>query len=325
MIREITFVKNNAERWKLIDDQLSQTENLSANEMADLYVQLTDDLSYARTFYPNSNTSLYLNQLAARTHRSIYKNKKEEKSRLITFFTREVPMAAYQSRKEILLSLSVFLIATFIGMISQAFNPDYARIIMGDAYVNSTLDNIENKDPMGIYNSDEEGSMFFRISKNNINVALYTFLFGLLFSLGTIWFLFSNGVMFGAFQWFFIQKGLFWVSFSAIFIHGSLELSAIVIAGGAGIVLGNSILFPRTFTRRQSFAEAGKRGLKIFIGLIPVFCVAAFFESYVTRHYNHIPDILKAVVIIFSFTYVVWYFYLYPASLGIAEADLNIE
>ena len=303
MIREITFVKNNVERWKLMDNQLGQTQNLSANELADLYIQLTDDLSYARTFYPNSNTSQYLNQLAARTHRSIYKNKKEEKSRLITFFTREVPIAAYQSRKEIMLSLTVFLIATIIGMISQAFNPDYARIILGDAYVNATLDNIENNDPMGIYDSAEEGSMFFRISQNNINVALYTFLFGVLFSLGTIWFLFSNGIMFGAFQWFFIQKGLFWVSFSAIFIHGSLELSAIVIAGGAGIVLGNSILFPRTFTRRQSFAEAGKRGLKIFIGLIPVFCVAAFFESYVTRHYYVIPDIVKAMIIIFSFTY----------------------
>jgi hypothetical protein len=85
--------------------------------------------------------------------------------------------------------------------------------------------------------------------------------------------------------------------------------------GGAGIVLGNSLLFPGTFSRMQSFQEAGKRGLKIFIGLIPVFIVAAFFESYVTRHYNNIPEIVKVVIIILSFTYLIWYFYLYPSSL----------
>lgn len=315
MIREVTFVKNNAERWKLIDEKLTNSSELSANQVADLYIQLTDDLSYARTFYPQSNTTIYLNQLAARTHRKVYKNKKENSSRLFTFFSHEVPMAAYKSKKQILIALFVFIVATMIGALSQAYNPNYVRIILGDDYVNTTLDNIDHHDPMGVYSSANSDSMFFRISQNNINVALLTFLFGLFCSLGTIFFLFSNGIMFGAFQWFFVQKGLFWVSFSAIFIHGSLELSAIVIAGGAGIVLGNSLLFPGTFSRMQSFQEAGKRGLKIFIGLIPIFIMAAFFESYVTRHYNYIPEIVKVVIIILSFTYLIWYFYLYPSSL----------
>jgi hypothetical protein len=76
-VPRIMPVKNNAERWKLMDEKLTNSSELSANQLADLYIQLTDDLSYARTFYPQSNTTIYLNQLAARTHRKVYKNKRE--------------------------------------------------------------------------------------------------------------------------------------------------------------------------------------------------------------------------------------------------------
>jgi uncharacterized membrane protein SpoIIM required for sporulation len=286
---------------------------------------LTDDLAYTRSFYPNTNTSLYLNQLASHIHRRIYKNKREESSRFITFFTKEIPIAAYQTRKQILTSFIIFMVSVMIGALCQQFEPATSNYILGDAYVNMTIENIENGDPMGVYRSDSKPEMFFRIGTNNIKVAFYAFIGGITLSLFTVYALFANGIMLGAFQWFFVQKGYFWVSFSTIFIHGALEISAIVIAGGAGLALGNSILFPRTYTRTQSLVEAAKRALKIMIGLIPIFIVAAYLESFVTHQYKELPEIFKIAIIVFSLAYLVTYFYVYPLSLNPSEADDHIQ
>lgn len=323
-MREITFIKKNAATWQSIEEKLDKDNPLSADETADLYVHLTDDLSYTRTFYPNTNTSLYLNQLASHVHRKIYKNKREEASRLITFFTHEIPIAAYQSRRQILDSLILFLISVGIGILCQQFEPNTANYILGDSYVNMTNDNIEMGNPMGVYESENKTSMFFGIANNNIKVAFYAFIAGIVISVFTIYLIFINGLMLGAFQWFFVQKGLFWVSFSTIFIHGSLEISAIIIAGGAGLVLGNSILFPRTYTRLESLTEAAKRALKIMIGLIPIFIAAAFLESFVTHQYKVMGELVKVAIILFSLAYIITYFYVYPYSLKPIEADEQI-
>src|SRR3546814_13017991 len=84
--------------------------------------------------------------------------------------------------------------------------------------------------------------------------------------------------MLGAFQFFFYQKGLLLTSVLSIWIHGTLEISAIIIAGSAGLVMGNSLLFPGTWSRLESFRRGARRGLKIVIGLVPVFITAALLE-----------------------------------------------
>src|SRR3546814_12188447 len=89
--------------------------------------------------------------------------------------------------------------------------------------------------------------------------------------------------MLGAFQFFFYQKGLLLTSVLSIWIHGTLEISAIIIAGSAGLVMGNSLLFPGTWSRLESFRRGARRGLKIVIGLVPVFITAALLEGFVTR------------------------------------------
>ena len=85
--------------------------------------------------------------------------------------------------------------------------------------------------------------------------------------------------MLGSFQYFFFSKGLGFQSVLVIWIHGTLEISAIVLAGAAGLILGNSFLFPKTYTRMASIQKGAKDGLKIVIGLIPIFIVAAFFYT----------------------------------------------
>ena len=312
-MREVTFIKKNAEKWKTMEHQLSHPEEISADELGDQYVQLTDDLSYARSFYPNTRTSSYLNQLAATVHRTIYKNKKERMARFIDFWRYEVPQAMYSFRKVMLFTLALFVGSIIVGFVCQLKDDSIANLVLGDQYVYVTLDNIAKGDPMGIYKSEDKNMMYMMISGNNIIVALKVFAMGALAAVYTLRFVFYQGIQIGVFIAFFVQRGLGWTCISTIFIHGALELSSIVIAAGAGIAMGTSFMFPGTYTRMQAFTMTAKQALKVAIGLIPVFAVAAIFESYVTRYYQQMPEVLKLAIILFSFSFIVWYFFIYPA------------
>jgi len=100
-----------------------------------------------------------------------------------------------------------------------------------------------------------------------------------------------------------------------IWIHGVLEISAIVIAGGAGIVLGNSLLFPKTYTRLISLKQGAKDGMKLVLGLVPIFIAAAFLESFVTRH-SEMPMWLSASILAASLAFIIWYVIIYPNKLN---------
>jgi uncharacterized membrane protein SpoIIM required for sporulation len=313
-MREAAFLRKNADRWKEFEKLLASRDRANPDQLADLFVQLTDDLSYARTFYPKSKTTAYLNTLAVKVHQAIYRNRRERGSRLVSFWRDELPMTAFEARHELLYALVIFTIAALVGALSAANDTNFVRLILGDSYVNMTLENIRNGDPMGVYKHSSEAFMFAYIPLNNIIVSFLVFVKGIFFSFGTAYELFKNGVMLGSFQYFFYQKGVLTESLLAIWIHGTLEISAIVIAGGAGLVMGNSFLFPRTWSRRESFLRGARRGMKLVVGLVPVFILAGFLESFVTRH-TEMPIPLSLTIILGSLAFVLWYFVFYPRHL----------
>lgn len=313
-MREVTFLKKNAEKWKEVEQFLTLKENVNPDKLADLFIELTDDLSYSRTFYPESKTTQYLNSLTARIHQSIYKSKKERKERFLRFWKYEAPLLFYKHRMKIIISFSIFSLSMLIGIVSSAGDAGFVRLIMGDSYVNMTLENIDKGDPLAVYKQMNGVDMFLGITFNNIRVSFIAFMFGLLLSFGTGWILMSNGIMLGAFQYFFHIHDLLFESILVIWIHGTLEISAIIIAGAAGLVLGNSILFPGTYSRRQSFMISAKEGLKMIVSLIPVFITAGFLEAFVTRH-TGMPMILSLAIILSSLAFVIWYFLIYPNKL----------
>ena len=182
-MREAAFVKQNKDKWLRFESVLSNKTIIDPNELSNLYIEITDHLSYAKTFYRNSNTERYLNQLASQAHQKIYKTKKEPKNRLISFFKTEFPSMFYQHHRELLISFLVFILFVIVGAYSAATEGDFVRSILGDGYVNMTLDNIEKSDPMAVYKKMGEFNMFLGITLNNIKVALYAFVLGILLAL----------------------------------------------------------------------------------------------------------------------------------------------
>lgn len=312
-MREPAFLRQNKEKWQEYERMLFEgnKDDIDPDRLAELYVQLTDDLAYSRTFYPKSQIVKYLNGLAARTHLAIYKNKKEKQNRFLSFWTLELPLIYQQAHRPMLYAFVIFTFAFLLGSISALSEDEFLSAVLGTEYVEMTLENIEKGDPMGVYKTSPSFAMFVRIGYNNIRVAFNAFALGIFVSIGTMYILFFNGIMLGAFLTFFHTKNLLWETLPVIYIHGTLELSAIVIAGGAGFLLGNSILFPGTYTRIQSIQKAAKMGVKIMVGLIPVFVMAAFLESYITR-LTEMPLFLKMVIILISLAFIIGYYVIYP-------------
>jgi uncharacterized membrane protein SpoIIM required for sporulation len=312
-MREAVFLKSNNHKWKEFEELIEKKQS-NPDLLANLYIELTDDLAYAQTYYPQSQTVIYLNNLISKVHNLIYRNKKEQKSRLITFWTKELPLLLAGQQKYLLYSFIIFSIAVSIGAVSAAYDDSYVRLILGDGYVNMTIANIEKGDPMGVYKGSGESEMFLTITVNNIKVSFLTFIAGIVSSFGTGYILFQNGIMLGAFQYFFHTHDLLLTSALSIWIHGTLEISAIIIAGAAGIIMGNSVLFPGTYSRLDSFKHGARKGLKLIIGLVPIFIVAGFLEGFVTRH-TQWPSYLKLFIIILSALFIIFYFVIYPIYL----------
>lgn len=313
-MREVAFLRKNADKWKKFEQLLKNKSNDDPDQLADLYIELSADLAYAQANYPGSKTEQYLNQLSVAVHDEIYRSKKEETGRIITFWTQEIPRLFATKQKELLYSFIVFSLAIGIGILSSINDPSFVRFIMGDAYVNMTISNIDEGDPLAVYKKAEEMDMFFAITVNNVRVSFYAFVSGLLTSIGVGVVLLNNGVMVGAFLHFFAEYGLIGEALRVIFIHGTLELSAIVIAGAAGFVVGNGFLFPGTYSRKDSFIKAGREGLKMIVGLVPVFIAAGFLESFVTR-YTNMPIWLSLFIIFSSLAFILYYFVLLPMTL----------
>lgn len=313
-MREAAFIKQNKDKWTNFENIISNKVQVSPDEMSNLYVEISDDLSFAQTFYPNSNTVDYLNMLAQAAHRKIYKSQKESSYRLITFFTKEFPLFFYKYQKQLLLTFIVFTVFALMGALSSSTDSSFARAILGDTYVDMTLKNIEQGDPMAVYKQHTQMNMFLGITINNIKVALIAFILGVLLGVGTLYIIMTNAVMLGAFQYFFYERGIFWESVRTIWIHGSIEISVIIVAGCAGLVLGRSILFPGTYSRLNSFTRGMKDGLKIIVSTIPFFIIAGFLESYVTRH-TEMPDWLAVFIILASMALILFYYVFYPIYL----------
>ncbi len=311
-MREGLFIKKNIDKWR----KYQYETTTDPDEMAQQFTELVNDLGYSKTFYPHSKVTQYLNDLASRIYLNIYKNKREETSRIGRFFKTELPLTIRKHHREILYAFLIFVGFALIAAFSAAHDETFVRGVMGDDYVEMTEDNISKGDPFGVYKQGSALNMFAYIALNNIFVSFRVFVFGIFIGLGSIKEMFLNGVMVGSFQYYFFAKGLGWQSILVIWTHGTLEISAIILSGAAGLILGNSILFPGSHKRLHSLMQGVKDGLKIMIALVPVLLVAAFLEGFVTRYsYSAMPYWITIFILAASLIFIIWYFVWYPIQV----------
>lgn len=314
------FIKKNAEKWS--EYQHSDTDD--PDETAERFITLIDDLSYAKTFYPKSKVTRWINGIAAAIYQSIYKNKKEKYSRLFRFWKYELPLLFKKYHKVLLFTVCINILFTAIGVWGSMNDGEFIRGILGDGYVDMTEENIAKGDPFGVYKSDNPFTMFVYIGMNNIFVAFLMAIGGLIMGITTLYMMWQNCLMLGAFQYMFFSKGLGIESIMVIWIHGTLEILAFFVASTASFIMVQGILFPGTFKRIDSFKRSIKDAMKVMIVLVPIFIVAAFFETYITHLMSQtydkennagLPVWGSAIILATSLSFIIWYFVIHPIRL----------
>lgn len=310
-MKEVVFVRKNIDKWEKADEMCQRLDVLGPEKIADTYLEVSADLAFAQTHYPGSEIIPYLNAIALKMHNRIYGYRQQRLSRIVSFWTMEIPQEVYKHRRMMLLSVIIFAIGILIGVVSTFGNPDFTKYIMGQGYVEMTLQNISNGNPMGVYGSDNSHNMMLEITMNNIMVSFVCFVFGMLTCYMTGVVLLRNGVMLGTFMTFCYQHHVLSDCLLAMWLHGVFEITAILVSGGAGLVLGCGWMFPGSLPRSTSFRQAGKSGVKIVVGLIPLFVMAGVIESYVTR-YTGVSSSIRLSFILLCLALMIFYFIYLP-------------
>jgi hypothetical protein len=203
-MREAMFIKKNEQKWKAYQ----QEDPANPDEASERFITLMDDLAFAKTFYPKSKATRWINGLASGIYQNIYRNKKEKYSRVFSFWKYELPLIIRRHHRTFLFTTLIFILFVALGVFSTKQDPDFVRGILGENYMKMTEDNIAKGDPFGVYKGESPFNMFIRIGFNNIKVAFITFVGGFTGGLLTFYLLWSNGIMLGSFQYFFFANGL---------------------------------------------------------------------------------------------------------------------
>ncbi len=279
------FIERNRPTWDRLQELTRRAGRepgaLDADELDELvrlHLRVSSQLSTARTHLADPELAAYLSALVGRSTAVVHGSRPRTWATIWHATTRAFPAAVWHDRRPILVSTAVFMIAALAAGIWLATTPAAVEAALPaearEAYLETEFEE---------YYSAEPGTTFFaRVFTNNFRVGATAFGSGIAFGIPTLFILGSNGLNVGLAGGLFHGAGEATRFWTLILPHGLLELTAVFIAGGAGLRLGWAIIAPGDRRRADSLADAGRRSVVIALGLVLVFLVAGLIEGYVT-------------------------------------------
>lgn len=279
------FIERNEPGWTRLDSLTKLARQgpakLSAveiDEFMSLYQRTSGHLTRVQTSYRDDALAARLTWSVAEASSVLYGTSTNASRSFREFFTHTFPAAVYYNRKFVLASALLLFVPMF-AMGAWLANSDAAR----DAAIPPAAQEALIEEDFEAYYSSEASTTFAsQVTVNNIRVSFLAFAAGMTFGLGTIYIMVSNGLNVGFALGAFASVGQqpkFW---GLILPHGLLELTAVVIAGAAGLRLGWTLLVPGDRTRVAAMAEEGRRAAALVIGLVLAFLVAGLIEGFVS-------------------------------------------
>jgi uncharacterized membrane protein SpoIIM required for sporulation len=247
-------------------------------ELALLYRQAAADLSVAREDRGSAPLARDLNQLLGRAHNLLYSGPRPKPAGIADFYARQFPTAFRRTLPYTLAAFALFAAGAVAGVLLAIADPGFERFVLGGRM----MDTIERREMWthGILAIKPAASS--AIMTNNLAVAIAACATGMLAGLGTVYMMLFNGILMGVIGTACQRAGMSVSLWSFVTPHGVLELPAIFIAGGAGLLLARGILVPGTLPRRDAIAEAGTQAVRLFLGVIPLLVIAGIIEAFVS-------------------------------------------
>lgn len=284
-----TFVRKRAAAWERLELLLTRAgrrnlRRLDAQELYELgrlYRWATSDLAYAQGHRYDAQLQQYLNRLTARAHAYVYASSVETgRARILRFFTETFPREFRASFPYIGLCIALTVIWASVAYVSVMHDPSNANAFLPDWLVPAHITKSLHDSNFG-FSPQQSAEMSSQIITNNIRVAVLTFAAGIVtVGIFTIYLIVFNALMLGALGALFSQARFgadFWATVAP---HGFIELTAIQIAGGAGLLIAASVLFPGRLRRRDTIARAGRRAGTLIGGVVAMLCVAGIIEGF---------------------------------------------
>ncbi|MCA9035172.1 MAG: stage II sporulation protein M [Planctomycetaceae bacterium] len=291
MTRE-RFIRQRRNDWRKFEELLLHLKSTRASkwssgdvsDLARLYRSICYDLSLVQSREWGMRLERYLNDLVAQGHNCLYRTQPVSFKVVTRFLGVRFPqlLRHYHTAFFVAIALFVvpFVVCTWIGY----QRPDLAELIAGKAATDEAIENFgtDKYTKFDEVYAGQRSMMAGFYIRNNIGIAFQAFALGMFFGIGTAWVLLSNAIATGmvtGYLWH--HGGDAWLNFSSFVItHGAFELTAIVVSGAAGIVLGTSIVWPGQRTRRDSIRHRGKHALEITLGAGVMLLIAAMIEGF---------------------------------------------
>lgn len=286
-MKEESFIKNHSTHWKELE-QLNNIINkkgfksLSSIEIKSyltLYKRSSYHLSYARTHFPNTQLLDYLNTLVSKCQIHVYSVRKISHRYFLSYLTTIFPTLIGNFKWYILSAFSVFMFGFTLGLVMVFVNTENANFFLPKYLSESIQSNALGEQ---LWDPSYFPVLSSTIMINNISVALYAFILGVSLGIGTIYVLFKNGALLGALTgliYLFSDPYIFW---SLILPHGVLELFAIFVSGGAGLIIAKSILLPKQYARKHAIIKGTKEAISLMGGVIALLIIAGTIEGFFT-------------------------------------------
>ena len=282
------FIDERKDNWQRLEDLLGLLQGSSlrglskmeVREFGELYRRAATDLAIARAETRDPKLVNYLNSLVIRAHGKIYRSEGEGTRIVRKFFSKDLPVAFRRSLRYTLVAFGVFM---FFGILSFAlcmYDSEFALVLGLDEYRIAA----ETNTPWWTDINEANPIWSSRILTNNIQVAFNAFAFGALLGIGTLYILMFNGISIGGLIAVCYKTNPAFGNELVTFMvgHGVIELSCIFIAGGAGMMIGYSIINPGDLTRGQALKKAGMEAAKLVIGMACFLFVAGVIEGFIS-------------------------------------------
>jgi uncharacterized membrane protein SpoIIM required for sporulation len=295
-MKQRTFEDSHQQQWDTLERWLDkQPKDKNVAEFPQLYRQVCQHLALARDRHYTPHLIERLNRLVLRGHQHLYQTQSRLFAKIINFIGVEFPQRVRQESPLVGLSSLLFFGSLLSMFISVQINPDLVYSLMNFGQV---LEMEAMYDPKVVgYNRDAESDflMFGFYIRNNISIGFQTFAGGILFCVGTLFFLIFNGLYLGCVAGHLTHIGYSVPFYSFVVGHSALELIAIVLAGAAGLKLGLALIAPGRLSRLQALRHAAVQSIFLIYGVIIMLLFAAFIEAFWSSNAAIAPEIKYTV------------------------------
>jgi uncharacterized membrane protein SpoIIM required for sporulation len=298
--------------WKRLDTLLKRAEkqglkSLSASEikeLASLYRSVSADLARARTHQVGDTLVRDLQGLASRGYTQIYQgSQRQEWQAAIAFYRWGFPALVQETAGYIALATALFVLGAIVSWWFAWQDPTFLPLLVPESLISKVQDKGElwMGSIVGI-----EPLASTEIMKNNLSVSFGAVAGGITAGLYTVFLLVFNGLSIGAIATLVGQNNLAYPFWAFVFPHGSLELPAIFLAGGAGLLIARGLIFPGRYRRAEALRVYGSQAAQLMYGVVPLLVVAGTIEGFFSPS-PIIPAPLKYLVGTGLFTLLILY------------------